>query len=81
MEQGVGDDVQFVLIDLEDVRFLRPENRRRCTQNLARFAREAVPYISVYTLMRFLRIYMRKMSWNGSVSGLAREIMRSRHFS
>jgi len=67
--------LQFVLIDLEDLRFGRSRNSRRCIQNLARFARETVPHISIYTVMRFLNAYIRAMEWNDRPSSLARKIM------
>ena len=77
MVQEKGDASQFVLIDLEDVRFHRLGNRRSCVQNLARFARETVPHVSVYTVMRFLSAYIRSMGWNDRPSNLARKIMRA----
>ncbi len=76
MVQQQGDELNFVLIDLEDVRFRSSVSRRYCLQNLARFARESVPHLSVYTLMRFLRIYIRQMGWNGSAADGVRQIMR-----
>ncbi len=76
MVQGEGDALKFVLIDLEDIRFRRSGDRRLCIQNLARFAREAVPYVSIYTVMRFLSLYIRAMGLDDSSVALARQIQQ-----
>jgi tRNA A-37 threonylcarbamoyl transferase component Bud32 len=70
--------IEFVLIDLEDVRFGRPLDRRRSVQNLARFAREALPHLSAYKVMRFLHFYLQETGQGGSVAALARALIRAR---
>ena len=77
MVQGDGEALQFVLIDLEDVRFGRSANPQRCIQNLARFAREAAPYVSKRTVIQFLRNYIHEMGQEVSAAGLMRKIMRA----
>lgn len=77
MVQRAGGDLEFVLIDLEDVRFGRSADRRRCIKTLARFARESLELVSIRTTIRFLRLYAREMSWNLSAAFLAREIRTS----
>lgn len=78
MVQQTNRGIEFVLIDLEDVRFGRPLARQRCVQNLARFAREALPYLSVYTTMRFLRFYLKETGQSSSAAGLARAILQNK---
>ncbi len=77
MVQGEGDALKFVLIDLEDIRFRRSGDRRLCIQNLARFAREALPYLSVYTTMHFLSFYVREMHLGYSAAVLAQKIRQA----
>jgi tRNA A-37 threonylcarbamoyl transferase component Bud32 len=77
MVQGEKEALRFVMIDLEDVRFCRTADPQRCIQNLARFAREAVPYVSKRTVIQFLRNYIHEMEREGSAAGLMREIMRA----
>jgi RIO-like serine/threonine protein kinase len=77
MIQGIGDTPIFVLIDLEDVRFRASVSCHRCIQNLSRFYRESAPYLSVYTLIRFLRAYIKEMGWSCSAASLAKEILRT----
>lgn len=76
MVQGEDAFLQFVLIDLEDVRFCRSASPQRCIENLARFAREALPRVSVFTVIRFLRAYTNAMGWKDRAADLARNVMR-----
>lgn len=77
MVQEYGSVLRFVLIDLEDVRFGRPADPKRCVQNLARFAREALPHVSKRTVIQFLRAYIHEMGSRRPAAGLMREIMRT----